>query len=123
MRIIIILEILLFFWFTTVYENSVFGSHQTNNQYVVEGMNSCGYFIRASDHARKVDPTCQIIGYSSGDWSARLEELQNMFGKQNHKTSPVVYSIDLGSGMKEWIGGCDDFISKVPSDDSNGAYL
>lgn len=123
MRIIIALQILLFFWITIIHENVVSGEDRANKQYVVEGASLCRYFIRASDHAKKIDPSSQITGYSWGEWPGRLKELQNMFGKQNHNTSPVVYSIDLASGMKEWIGGCDEFISKLPVDDSYGAYL
>lgn len=123
MRIILILQILLFFWITIVYENDVSGQDHKNKQYVVEGASLCRYFIRASDHAKKLDPSCQIIGYSWKEWPNRLKELKSMFERQNHNTSPVVYSVDIESKMKEWIGGCDEFISKVPVDDSYRVYL
>lgn len=120
---IIITCILLFFLMVINPSLTINNEDRKNRNYVVEGANSCGYFIRAKEHAKKVDPNCEIKGYLWSEWSGRLKELQDMFGKQDHRTSPVVYSVNHISGMKEWIGGCDDFISKVPSEDSSELYL
>jgi hypothetical protein len=76
---------------------------------VVCGREGCGYFIQASSLARQLDPQCQINSFSDSEWRTELSKLQLEFNRYDHKTSPIVYSIDPITNSKHWIGGYDAF--------------